>query len=140
MDNNNYIAQRLAAIGAAGNNNAQSEVETLRAKVAQLEKQLEQAPQANFKSEAQVAFEQSPEFDNILNVFYMRFVRDKFGAEFRTSPYLQEFQAVANQAFAEFEKAYKTDKKEAPKNGTQVSKKSGRTAGDGNAPTGENDG
>lgn len=139
MDNN-YLVQRLAALGvnnASSGNNVQ-EVEALKAKVAQLEKQLDQVPQANFKSEAQVAFEQSPEFDNILNIFYMRFMRDKFGSEFRSSSYIQEFQAVANQAFVEFEKKFKTENNK--KGGTKNAPIGQRTAGNGktdNVETGE---
>lgn len=127
MEANSYIAQRLAAVGMNGSGSAQ-EVEALKAENAQLKKQLERAPQANFKSETQAAFEQSPEFEAILNASYMRFVREKFGMEFRNSPYIQEFQAVANKAFEQFEAVYKKEK-EAPKN-AQAGK---RPAGDGKA-------
>lgn len=128
MDNN-YLAQRLATLGVnASDKSVQRELEALKAENAQLKQQLEQTPPANFKGETQVLFEQSPEFEQLLNAFYMRFVRDKFGLEFRNSPYIQEFQAVANKAFEQFEAAHKKEK-EAPKN----ARSSKRAAGDGEA-------
>lgn len=122
----NYIAQRLSALGVnqGGQSGAPKEVELLRAENARLKQQLEQTPPANFKSEAQVAFEQTPEFEATLNAFYMRFVRDKFGAEFRSSPHVQEFQSVANAAFAEFEKNFK---KEVPKNAQNSKRAAGNS-------------
>lgn len=109
--NNSYIAQRLAAIGAG---NTPSELDALKAENARLKQLLEQAPPANFKSEAQRAFEQSPEFEAIMNAYFMRFLRERHGAEFKSSPYNAEFQTMANSAFERFETNLK---KEAPKNG-----------------------
>lgn len=133
-----YITRRLKELGADEGSDITEKYKALEAENAQLKQQLEQAPPINFKSEAQVAFEQSPEFEATLNAFYMRWLRDKFGAEFRSSPHIAEFQKVANSAFSEFEKKY--SKKEVPKNATQASKKSGSASGNGNAAVEQHDG
>lgn len=141
----NYIASRTAELGldsgATGlqgtgeDNDVQKRYEALRADYVSLKAQLEKASAAPFKSAAQTAFEASPECEQILSVFFNRFMRDKYMAEFQTSPHLSEFQEAANVAYEQFEKTYKSGKKEAPQNGQTGEKNPNRTS---KTPAGKN--